>query len=138
MTSNYFQKAHAAVLMFSLDDELSFYKMEAEVENARPFLDSDFLWVVVGNKSDLAREPRIGEEKVEAFCAKLGTTLWLYISAKTGENVEQVLDTVAKELYRVRYGSVTRKAGWQEQTDMVHLKSPEDTSSKKGCHKCRT
>lgn len=127
--------------MYSLDDELSFYKMEAEVENARPFLDSDFLWVVVGNKSDLVieNEPRIPEDKVEAFCATLGTTLWLYISAKTGENVEQVLDTVAKELYRVRYGSITRNAGWQEHVDMVHLnKSPEHTSSKKGCNKCRT
>lgn len=124
--------------MFSLDDELSFYKMEAEVENARPFLDSDFLWVVVGNKSDLVREPLITEEKVEAFCATLGTDLWMYISAKTGENVEQVLETVAKELYRVRYGNVTRNVSWQEHVDMVHLIPPEHTSSKKGCSKCRS
>lgn len=123
--------------MYSLDDELSFYKMEAEVENARPFLDHDFLWVVVGNKSDLVQEPLIAEDRVEAFCATLGTTLWLYVSVKTGHNVEQVLDTVARELYRVRYDSLTKNVRGQEHEDAVHL-TPESTLGRKRDCKCRT
>ena len=126
--------------MFSVDDELSFYKMELEVENARPFLDRDFSWVVVGNKSDLTRDPQISEARVEAFCAQLGTTLWFYTSVKTGDNVEQVLETVASELYRVRHGSMCMSVGSyrQEHSDTVELVSVEcstddDKPGKRGC-----
>ena len=125
--------------MFSVEDEVSFYRMEMEVENARPFLDRDFTWVVVGNKSDLTRNPQISESKVEAFCAQLGTTLWLFTSGKTGDNVEQVIETVANELYRVRHGSLCMSVNREENTrDTVELLSVEcstdgDKPEKRGC-----
>ena len=131
--------------MFSVNDEISFYRMEMEVENARPFLDRDFTWVVVGNKSDFTRDPQISDSKVEAFCARLGTTLWLYTSVKTGDNVEQVIETVASELYRVRHGSLCTSVIREEHSDTVELLSVEcstddDKPVKRGCKtwKCDT
>lgn len=119
--------------MFSVDDVLSFHKMEMEVDNARPFLDRDFLWVVVGNKSDLERDPEISEDRLEAFCATLGTTLWIYTSAKTGENVEQVLETVARQLYRVRYGSGRVHEEYRETVQLISVDDSEPVRRKKGC-----
>ena len=106
LTSNFYRNAHAGVLMFSVDDAVSFYKMELEVQNAQSLVGHDFVWVVVGNKCDLKRDPHISEQRVEVFCAGLGSSLWLYTSAKTGENVDLVLEVVARELHK-RYHSNT-------------------------------
>ena len=125
--------------MFSVNDIMSFYKMEQEVENARPSIEheKDFVWIVVGNKSDLDRDPYITDERIEAFCATLGTTpLWLYISVKTGENVDRVLEVVAMEIHRVRHSTMSTSA--EEQT--VNITSLEHNHQddiqqpdKKGC-----
>ena len=125
MTSNFFKNAHAAVLMFGLDDVMSFNKMELEVQNAKTFIDKDFLWVVVGNKSDLARDPHITEARVEAFSATLGSSQWVYMSVKTGDNVECVLETVAREIYRVHHGSLCKSTGERDNEDTVQLLSTE-------------
>ena len=127
--------------MFSVNDVVSFYKMEQELENARPFLERDFVWVVVGNKSDLTRDPHITEERVEAFCASLGTKHWLYVSAKTGEGVGKVLEVVATELHRARHSTVCKSVQESQREDTVQILSVEQEQvereeaelDKKGC-----
>lgn len=120
LTSNFYRNAHAAVLMFSVDDAVSFYRMEMEVQNAQSFVGKDFVWVVVGNKSDLTRDPQISEERVEVFCAGLGSQLWLYTSVKTGENVDEVLELVARELHMRHHTNVCQS---QRYTDSVQTLS---------------
>ena len=122
--------------MFSLDDCYSFDKMEMEVENARPFLDQDFVWALVGNKSDLQRDAQISDFKIQAFCNMLGTNLCLYTSVKTGENVEQVLEAVARQLYRVRYGSISVSVGSGGETVHLIAANSEEAAKpvrKRGC-----
>ena len=143
LTSNFFKNAHAAVLMFSLNDAVSFYKMELEVQNASPFLTRDFVWVVVGNKSDLPRDPLITEERVEAFCGGLGSRHWLYTSVKTGERVEEVLETVAGELYRRYHQELSYSDVQSETVQLVTARTEAEASSdKKTCRRqlesCRT
>lgn len=115
--------------MFAMDDIISFDKMELEVQNAKHFVDRDFQWLVVGNKLDLRRDPHITEARVEAFCAQLGTSQWLYTSAKTGENVDQVLETIARRLYRTHHrSSMGQSVGFRE--DTVHLLSGGEASQR--------
>lgn len=91
--------------MFAVDDVISFDKMELEVQNAKHFVERDFQWLVIGNKTDLPRDPAISEARVETFCSQLGSNQWVYTSVKTGENVDLVLETIARRLYRTHYHS---------------------------------
>ena len=104
--------------MYSEDDSYSFEKLQIEMENAEPFLENNFLWAVVGNKSDLRRDPMISDFRIEGFCANNGTDLHCTMSAKTGNNVERVLEMVASRLYQLHSGftnvsmnNSTRSAG---------------------------
>ena len=123
--------------MFSVDDVISFDKMEFEVQNAKHFVDRDFQWVIVGNKTDLARDPHVTEARVEAFCAQLGASEWMYTSAKTGENVEAVLDMIGRRLYRTHHHtSLSRSVDHRE--GAIHLPLLETTQDtvleeKKSC-----
>ena len=136
LTSNFFKNAHAAVLMFSLNDAVSFYKMELEVQNAGHLIGGNFVWVVVGNKSDLSRDPVITEERVETFCAGLGSREWVYMSVKTGERVEEVLELVAGQLYKRHHQELYQSEGY---TDTVQLVTVEGEGGSEGVKKtCRT
>ena len=130
------------MLMFSMDDATSFDKMELEVQNAQPFIGGDFVWVVVGNKSDLSRDPHITEERVEAFCAGLGSRLWLYTSVKTGEKVEEVLEVVARELQRRHHRNLSQSEGYSDTVQVMSEEAETISSKKKTCwsrfENCRT
>ena len=141
LTSNFYRNAHAAVLMFSVDDAVSFYKMELEVQNAQSFVGRDFVWVVVGSKSDLKRDPYITEQRVEVFCAGLGSSLWLYVSAKTGENVDEVLEVVARELHRRYHSNICLSKGYSDTVRLLSIEG-ERREREKTCRtrleNCRT
>lgn len=120
-----------------MDDSVSFDKMELEVQNAQLFINRDFLWVVVGNKTDLPCDPHITEEKVEAFSARLGCRHWLYTSVKTGTNVEEVLDIVAAELYKKYHGGLLYQSdGYSDTIQLVCTHRDNDSENKSKT--CRT
>lgn len=93
LTSNYYFKTDAALLMYSVEDSYSFERLQEEIENAARFLDiDDLVWALVGNKCDLPIE--IEESRIEARCEQLHTDLKFFTSAKTGENVLTTLESV--------------------------------------------
>ncbi len=100
LTSNYYMHSDAAILMYSVDDQYSFARLSDEVENAAKFIDTDdFVWVLVGHKSDLSRE--VPTERVVALAKELDTKLYFLASAKTGENVAEVMESVIRHTHKV-------------------------------------
>lgn len=89
--------------MYSVEDSYSFERLKDEVENAKKFVDPDqFVWVLVGHKSDLSSE--ISADSISAWATQLDTKLNFYASSKTGENVVQLFDRVVSHIHRVRRG----------------------------------
>ena len=98
LTSNYYFKADAALLMYSVDDSYSFERLQDEIQNAARFTDPDyFVWALIGNKSDLTME--VDVRRIEARCEQLHTNLKFFTSAKTGENVLEALEAVIKHVH---------------------------------------
>lgn len=128
--------------MYSEDDSYSFDKLQIEVENAQPFVDKDFVWAVVGNKSDLQRDPLINDYKIKAFCDNVGAKLQCTMSAKTGENVERVLAMVAAELFKIHSGFLNISLRDSSSHDTVQLlavdyKDEGKVARRKGCKSWR-
>lgn len=93
--------------MYSVEDSYSFERLKDEVENAVRFINLDeFVWVLVGHKSDLDCE--ISEDSVTAWAAQLDTKLNFFASSKTGENVVQLFDKVVSHVHKVRRGRPAR------------------------------
>ena len=121
--------------MYSEDDSYSFDKLQIEVENAQPFIDKDFVWAVVGNKSDLQRDPLINNSKIKAFCDSVGAELQCTMSAKTGENVERVLEMVAAELYKIHSGFLNISLRESSSRDTVQLLTVDSVDGRKVAHR---
>lgn len=109
LTSNYYLNSDAGILMYSIEDSYSFERLKDEVENAKKFIDPDeFVWAVVGHKSDLNCE--ISEESITGWAGQLGTKLNFFASSKTGENVVQLFDKVVSHVHKVRRGRPVRQS----------------------------
>ena len=107
LTSNYYMKSDAAILMFSVDDNYSFTRLRDEVENALNFISSDnFVWVLLGHKSDLSRE--VAMETILSLAQELNTKLYFFASSKTGENVVEVLEAVIMHVHKTHRGRPPR------------------------------
>ncbi len=109
LTSNYYLNSDAALLMYSVEDSYSFERLKDEVDNAMKFVNPDeFVWVIVGHKSDLNCE--ISEDTIAAWAAELDTRLNFYASSKTGENVVQLFDKVVSHVHKIRHGQPVRQS----------------------------
>ncbi len=131
LTSNYFTNADAAILMYSIEDQYSFERIEDEIENALQFVDpEDFVWALIGNKADLHLE--IEESSIKAKGKHLGTPLLYYTSAKSGANVKESLNAVVKYVHRKRAGTPRKYSGVD--SDLLPIISTVSTPKmKSGC-----
>ena len=130
LTSNYFTNADAAVLMYSVEDQYSFERIEDEIENCMQFIEPDeFVWALVGNKCDLSSE--IEESSIMAKGRQLGTSLICYTSAKTGANVRATLNAVIKQVHRMRAGHP--RANSKSNNIRPIIKSSVQERKKSGC-----
>lgn len=99
LTSNFYRNASAAILMYSVEDRFTFENLQEWIENACDSIcDIDnFVWALVGNKSDLPLE--IEHDTILARQEQLGTNLSFFTSAKTGENVTATFERIIEELH---------------------------------------
>ena len=136
LTSNYYLNSDAAILMYSVEDNYSFERLKDEVDNAKKFINLDeFVWVLVGHKSDLNCE--IAEDSIAALAAQLETKHSFFASSKTGENVVQLFDKVISSVHKVRRGRPARHYS-QSYGQIQNMSKPlitksADSNSNGGC-----
>ena len=93
LTQTYFRGAVVVLLLFSVDDFVTLHQLEAQAEEARKFTHTKCCFTLVANKADLLME--FDEARVDDFKERLGCQSVFYISAKTGTNVNKLMDDVA-------------------------------------------
>lgn len=98
----YYRNANAAILMFDLTDSQSFDRMikwENELNLQAP---ENLIIKIVGNKLDLKNKPSsnlIEDAKIMDFINKNDNNLsYIETSAKTGENVDKLFESIAQDL----------------------------------------
>ena len=99
LTANFFRNAQAVILVYSVEDAFTFDNLTLWVEECHNSLGPEFenlVWVLVGNKADEHRAESITDERVKAFCKQINAKYSYETSARTGENVMQMFQTVAK------------------------------------------
>jgi small GTP-binding protein len=97
LTRSLFKGAHGAVLVFdvtkpeSLKELYSFYDVLSEV-----VLIDTITVILVGNKSDLVEGGRVTREEINECKTKICAECYLQASAKTGENVSEIFQALAR------------------------------------------
>ncbi len=89
---SYFLGASCIIYVFDMSRPLTFANIEHDINHLRDLL-PDSLLKVVGNKKDL-----LTAEEIESVLDTLTIDCNITTSAKTGENVEELFDELAREL----------------------------------------
>lgn len=97
LTANYFKGAECILFMFCVEDQYSLESLDDAIkETSKHVTSSNCLFYLVANKVDLMSEitpDRVTEKQIELGCKKV-----FYISAKTGEGIDELFDEIATDL----------------------------------------
>ncbi|PAA49853.1 hypothetical protein BOX15_Mlig003907g3 [Macrostomum lignano] len=95
LTRNYYRHCHCALLVCSLDDKSSLDNLHRWNQDV-DFYCKDCLKVIVANKNDL--QPEVSAEQLQNFASTFGCKQVFYVSAKTGDGVQQLLTDTGRLL----------------------------------------
>ena len=98
LVSNLFKKCAGALLVYEIGNKESFQNIPNFIKTCKENSPEEVVMVLVGNKSDL-EERQVSTEEGQKLAEENGM-LFLETSAKTGENVKELLEESAKEIYK--------------------------------------
>ena len=96
----FFRKASAAILVYSIDQEQSFKDIGQYVDLLNEKTDELFK-VLVGNKSDLEDQRQVSIEEGNEYASCIEAEFF-ETSAKTGENINQLFQSLAQHVFDAR------------------------------------
>ena len=106
IASNYMKKANGILLVYDITDSMSFKNIDRwadeinkDSQNTKPIL-------LIGNKSDKDDERCISKEEGEKLAEKsCGGIKFFETSCKTGENVEEAINSLVNDIYNKYSGN---------------------------------
>ena len=97
LTPLYFRGAGAALLVYDVTKLHSYQTLQRWVRELKHTGPENVLLTIVGNKCDLEQERTVLKEDAEAYAESIGA-VYLEASAKTGENVLQIFESIASRV----------------------------------------
>ena len=96
LNNMYYQNSHGAVVVFDLGDAETFQQAKNWIQELKMFLDKPIPIIIAGNKKDLPNRA-VSDEDLENL-SKENNAAYFYTSAKTGENLNDMVTYLAKEV----------------------------------------
>jgi small GTP-binding protein len=123
----YFTGAHLAILVYDITRSETLQALDEFFALFHQKAPDDCVYVVVGNKLDLAAERQVSTEDAENYRMKMGADFYFETSALKGINIQEVFTTAATS------GGLTYEP---EQPDYLARESSEDAPARRrscGC-----
>jgi len=105
ITSAYYKGAKGAFIVYDITNKSSFESIDKWVQALKEYGDKDIAILLIGNKADLEKDREVqteeGQNKASSFDMGFTET-----SAKTGKNVDNIFETMLKEIcYKFSLGN---------------------------------
>lgn len=113
LTFHYFHGAHAVILVFALNDRATFDSLSDWEQDALRYSTSEVRRFLVATKSDVEKDKvEVPKEAINSFCRNKNIAEIYYTSAKTGEGIEPMFQSVMKSLSGVADKQSQDDDGW--------------------------
>ena len=125
---NYLKPANGVILVFDITKEDTFDAIEEWLKYLKDNNKDNIEKILIGNKLDLESNRKVSKEDAEAF-AKSNGCQYFECSAKTGQNINEALDEIA----RITYLSKKGKTEGDKDKNIVLNKNSPGAKKKKCC-----
>ena len=125
---NYLKPANGVILVFDITKEETFDAIEEWLKYLKDNNKDNIEKILIGNKLDLENNRKVSKEDAEAF-AKSNGCQYFECSAKTGQNINEALDEIA----RITYLSKKGKTEGDKDKNIVLNKNSPGAKKKKCC-----
>merc|ERR1712032_1333280 len=133
ITRSYFRAAIGAVLTFDLTNRKTFEKLNSFLEETMSNASSNLVIMLVGNKREVTRD------EANEFAERMNM-LYIEVSAKTGENVQNAFNQLSEEIVRrIRRIEINPqdelgiKLGRAEEDEGPNLSASKKKEKQSGC-----
>ena len=126
---NYLKGTNGVILVFDITNKESFDLLETWMNDLKENNKVDISKVLIGNKLDLAEDRQVQKEEAEKFAESIGCKYYEG-SAKSGENIKEALDEIARLTYNyVKDNDEIR----EKRRNSIELKRASPKEKKKCC-----
>ena len=122
---NYLKGTNGVILVFDITNKETFDLLETWLNELKETNKADVSKVLIGNKADLAEHREVTVEDANKLADNMKCK-YFEASAKTGENIKEALDEIAKISF-INFTSL------EERADSIILKRQEGKTKKKKC-----
>ena len=122
---NYLKGTNGVILVFDITNKETFDLLESWLKELKDTNKSNISKVLVGNKSDLAGNREVTVEDANKFANNINCK-YFEASAKTGENINEALDEIARISY-INFSST------EERSNSIVLSKQQGKKKKKKC-----
>ena len=122
---NYLKGTDGVILVFDITKKETFELLETWLKELRDTNKSDVSKVLIGNKSDLAEKRQVSIEEANTLAESMKCKYY-EASAKTGENINEALDEIAKIAYNYYINN-------EDRVESIVLSREEEKNKKKKC-----
>ena len=98
ISRNYLKGADGALLVFDITKKDTFDLIQSWIDTINENNNKNIGKIIFGNKSDLSEKRTVSKEEAEELAQNLGLKYYEG-SAKTGENIEEVMNEIARKTY---------------------------------------
>lgn len=133
VTSAYYHGSMGALLVYAVNNQASFEKLDRWISEIREKADPDIQIMIVGNKIDLASDRVVSTDDGKAFAEKYQVP-FIETSAKDTTNVDTAFTEIIRAIYEHKiHSSPDFTNEPQENVSLETKKLTTDDSGNKGC-----
>ena len=125
---NYLKGTDGVILVFDITNKETFDLLETWLNELKDTNKSDVSKVLIGNKCDLVNERQVDAEEAKSLAENINCNYY-EASAKTGQNINEALDEIA----RISYDNYQKM---EERVDSIVLSKEEEEKKKKNKKSC--
>ena len=131
ISHNYLKGADGALLVFDITQKDSFDLIQSWIDTINENNYENIGKIIFGNKSDLSEERTVSKEEAEELAKNLGLEYYEG-SAKTGENIEEVMNEITRKTYEYFKESKDKR---RKESTKIKNNNPNKEEKKRKCCK---